>query len=271
MLYLILLIILVILYFKFIRKWKVPKLNAIVMFTGGVKCGKSSLSVYTAVSNYKKRLRLWHIRKFFRKMFFIKKQEDMPLLYSNVPLNVKFGYVFVTTDLLLRKKRFVYGSVVYLQEMSLVADSMLIRDGHINCELQLFVKLFGHETRGGLLVLDTHCIADNHFSVKRGISSYFYIHHLVRWLPFVLVAKVNELYYSDDGNLTNINCNGDIEDNLKTIVFPKRVWKWFDSYSYSSLTDNLPVVNNVVNADSLKVDKVVSFRKEFNFDLNEKK
>ena len=66
------------------------------------------------------------------------------------------SYVPLTDDLLLRKKRFVYGSVIYVQEASLVADSQLIRDMDINERLMLFNKLIGHETKGGVIIYDTH-------------------------------------------------------------------------------------------------------------------
>ena len=80
----------------------------------------------------------------------------MPLIYSNVPLAMP--YVPLTDDLLLRKKRFVYGSVIYVQEASLVADSQLIRDMDVNERLMLFNKLIGHETKGGVIIYDTQCI-----------------------------------------------------------------------------------------------------------------
>ena len=62
-----------------------------------------------------------------------------PLLYSNIPLSCP--YVPLTKELLLRKKRFVYGSTVLISEASLVADSQLIKDKVINERLLKFFKL----------------------------------------------------------------------------------------------------------------------------------
>jgi hypothetical protein len=44
----------------------------------------------------------------------------------------------------------------------------------------------------------------------------------------------------------------------------KRVWKMFDAYCYSVLTDHLPVASDVVEGrdlSDLKARKIVSFRK----------
>lgn len=252
--------------YKILSKFKTPKLNSLVMVTGGVKAGKSTISVHLALSTFKRNRRRIKIKNFFNKLF-KKPLLELPLLYSNVPLAC--SYVPLDLDLLLRQKRFVYGSVIYLQEASLVADSQLIKDKDINNQLLLFNKLIGHETKGGTLIYDTQCIADVHYGIKRSMSNYFYVHHIVKWIPFFIVAYVRELMYSDDGSIINNNA-GDLEQELKKILIPKSVWKKFDCYSYSTFTDNLEVSKNVVNltnSKNLKCSKVVSFRPDYNIDL----
>ena len=255
---------------KFLNKFKVPKLNSLVMVTGGVKCGKSTLSVHMAISTYKSNRRKIKFKNFFRKMFH-KPLQELPLLYSNVPLAI--NYVPLTRDMLLRRERFVYGSVVYIQEASLVADSQLIKDKDLNNQLLLFFKLFGHESKGGTCILDTQCISDVHYSLKRSLSEYFYVHHLVKWIPFFLVAYVVEDRYSDDGTIITTESK-DTEENLKRIIIPKRAWKYFDCYSYSVLTDDLKInkklVNNNLQTQDLKAYNIVSFRNEFNVEKERK-
>lgn len=255
--------------FKLLNKFKVPKLNSLVMVTGGVKCGKSTLSVHMAIKTYKRNLRSVKLKNFFRKLM-KREQIELPLLYSNVPLAI--NYVPITRAMLLRKERFVFGSVVYLQEASLVADSQLIKDKELNNELLLFFKLFGHESKGGTCIVDTQCIGDVHYSLKRSLSEYYYVHHLVKWLPFFLVAYVVEDRYSDDGTVITTESK-DTEDNLKRVLIPKKTWKYFDCYSYSVLTDDLPVnqnrVYNNLKTQDLKAYNIVSFRPEFNVDKKE--
>ena len=75
-----------------------------------------------------------------------------------------------------------------------------------------------------------------------------------------MVAKVQECRYSDDGSTINVN-GKDVEETLKSVIIPKRNWKFFDRYCYSVLTDDLPVEDKVVNATTLKAGDIVSFRK----------
>lgn len=257
---------------KFMNKFKLCKLGSLSLVTGGVKCGKSTLSTYMAISTYKAVKRKVKIKNFFRKLF-KKELIEEPLLYSNVPLACP--YVQVTEDLLLRKKRFRYGSVILIQEASLLADSQLIRDMDINSRLLMFNKLIGHETVGGCIIYDTQSISDCHYSIKRCLSNYFYIHHLVKWVPFFLIAYVQEFRYSDDNSTISIS-EKDTEDTLKKVIIPKSTWKYFDCYNYSTFTDSLPVEEKVVNNDkksNLKSRTIVSFRKNYNkeCDIDEKK
>lgn len=238
-------------------KFKVPKVGAMALVSGGVKCGKSTLSVAIVLSEYRKRTRRIKFRNFFRKMFG-KPLQELPLIYSNIPLGVP--YVELTDDLLLRKKRFVYGSVIYCCEASLVADSQLFKNMELNERLLLFNKLIGHETKGGCVIYDTQCIGDCHYSIKRCLSEYIYVHHLTKWLPFFLLAYVQECRYSDDKSTINVN-DEDVENKLRRVILRKSTWKKFDCYCYSSLTDDLPVENNVVVASDLKARKILSFKK----------
>lgn len=242
------------------RKFKKPKISCMALVTGGVKAGKSTFSCALALSKYKSQVRKVRFANFFRRIF-RKELFEKPLLYSNVPLNCE--YVPLTDDLLLRKQRFVYRSVIYAQEASLIADSQLIKDLDINQRLLLFNKLIGHETKGGYLIYDTQCINDNHYSVKRCISEYFYIHDTIKWIPFILLCHVRELRYSDDGQEINVY-EGDVEESMRTVLVSKRIWKMFDAYCYSVLTDHLPVASEVVEGRELldlKAHKIVSFRK----------
>lgn len=242
------------------HKFKKPKISCMALVTGGVKAGKSTFSCALALSKYKSQVRKVRFANFFRRIF-RKELLEKPLLYSNVPLNCE--YVPLTDNLLLRKQRFVYRSVIYAQEASLIADSQLIKNLDVNQRLLLFNKLIGHETKGGYLIYDTQCINDNHYSVKRCISEYFYIHDTIKWIPFILLCHVRELRYSDDGQEINVY-EGDVEESMRTVLISKRTWKMFDAYCYSVLTDHLPVASDVVEGrelSDLKARKIVSFRK----------
>lgn len=258
---------------RFLNKFKLPKTGSLVMVTGGVKAGKSTLSVHLAIKEYKRNLRAWRISKFFCRLF-NKPIEEKPLLYSNVPLNCE--YVPLTQDLILRKKRFRYRSVVYVQEGSLLADCMLVKNEELNNNTLLLFKLCAHETKGGKFIIDTQQIMDVHYNLKRSISEYFYVHHTIKWIPFFLVAYVRECRWSEDGTSTNV-FESDIEDSLKRVIIPKSVWRKFDCYCYSVLTDDLKVEESIVDGtelETLKAEEIITFRKDliaFNERFKEKK
>lgn len=254
-------------FYKISKHFKVPKIACVSLTTGGVKSGKSTFSVYLAISTYKRIHRRWKVRKVFQTLF-NKPIDEEPFLYSNIPLSVP--YVPITLELLQRKVRPRFGSVAYVNEASLLCDQMLFKDDELNERLTLFNKLFGHETCGGYLIYDTQCIGDVHYAVKRSLSNYFYVHHLEKRIPFFLVAKVREERYSDDkGTITN-TYSEDVEENLKTVLIPKSVWKKFDAYCFSVLTDSLPVSDNVIKGTTdLKAHDIVSFRKFKTIQKNE--
>lgn len=257
-----------ILVFKFFSKTKMPKINSLTMITGGVKAGKSTFSVCLAIKTYQKNLREVKIKNFFARLFG-KPLEELPLLYSNVPLGVP--YVKLTRDLLLMQTRFAHKSVCYIQEASLVADSMLFKKEEINNKLVLFYKLFAHITKGGSCIVDSQAIGDVHHSLKKSLSNYFYIHHTEKKYPFFIVVYVRELLYSEDGSVVN-NFNEDVEDSLKKVWISKSTWKKFNRYCFYSFVEDKSVDKRVIPSDinsDLTCYDIVSFRPEFNIRLNE--
>ena len=248
---------------------KIPKFGNMTLVTGGVKTGKSTMSVWLAVRQYWRQLRKYYILNYvifpaFHWMPFkvckrMKKREK-PLFYSNIPIAVK-NFVPLTHSLIERTERFRYGSVIYVCESSLVADSQAIKNPLVNEEMLLLNKLIAHETKGGYIFYDTQSIMDNHYAVKRCLSSYFYIHPM-RKIPFFCLAWVRELKFSEDNSAVN-TFETDVEDTLMLVIIPKKVWKLFDCYCYSALTDHLPVVDQTVPVfkyGDKKARRIISFR-----------
>lgn len=256
------LVLILFLYFKFVKH---IRCGCMTLITGGVKTGKSTLSVATSIREFRIVHFKWRIRYFFCKIL-RKPLPEEPYYYSNVPIKVK-GYHVLELDHLLRKKRLHYKSVVYIQEAALVCDSQLIRSQDINNNLNLFFCLFGHETRGGKIFIDCQSITNLHYGIKRNMSNYVYIHHIKK-IPFFILCYVRELIHSEDNNNINVFTK-DIEEDLKFILIPKSTWKKFDAYSFSSLTDYLDskAVKKDITDKDLKVENVISFRPEFNMSV----
>ena len=300
----ILVIVFLVIYFKYRKKLV---LGGVTLITGGVKSGKSSLGVGLTIIEYKKAYRKWFFKSLFNKSY------EKPLLYANNPFYIPcdiwhwlkrdyirkgkkkvVGYVPVTNDILDRKTRLAYGSICYLGEFSLVADSMsgsvvgTKEQKEFSMELaerlSLFIKLYGHETGGqtvingkkvksigcGKCICDTQALADVHFGLRRNVAKAIYIERSIKWIPFLMLFKLRELVYIDEHSVTN-TFDKDVEDsNMKWYII-RKPWKYFDYCCYSIFTDKLPVENRVdyisLN-DNKKVKKLPSFRnfKSINID-----
>lgn len=238
------------------KRKRLDPLGTITMVTGAVKVGKSSLAVWLAIKSYY----IARFRWFVLRIFPSHKNDEKPLLYSNIPL--KIPYVPLTEDILLRKVRIAYKSICLIDECSLCADSQLIHNNDVNEQLLLFYKLYGHYSHGGSLICDTQSIDDNHYALRRCVNSYIYASKSYKFLPFVMILNVVEQRYSSDGTVVATDVK-DIDDITKHIIVPKFVWKLFDTYCYSVFTDSLPVYKDLKKSDSLKTDHIVSFRKSF--------
>lgn len=273
LIYLILIAIFLFFINKFLSIFKFPKMTSLAVFTGGLKVGKSGVSLAKARFEYIRAVVGWwfdcrivdFLNLFHRKDNKISYNEK-PLFYSTIPLRY-IKYVPVTREHLLRKKRFAYKSVIYIDEASLVCDSQLIQDKKVNSELLLFFKLFGHSTHGGKCVVNTHCLTDLHYALKRCTSQYFYIHSTSRYIPFFTICNMREERYSEDGSTVNVY-GQDVEDTQKKVILLSSIFKKYDRFCYSYLTDHLPTdtVEDCVykgKHDSLKAEEIVSFRKEF--------
>ena len=115
--------------------------------------------------------------------------------------------------------------------------------------------------------MDTQSTSDLHYAFKRCLSEYFYIHSLGKYL-FFNIANVRECRYSEDGSVLSIDTD-DSEEKLKKVLISRKVWKYFDAYCYSVITDNLPEAKNIKTAKTLKIKKIPSFRTWINKELNE--
>ena len=255
----VILFIIILLFIIFKLKFKLPILNSINLITGAVKTGKTSLAINLTIKNYKKALFNYRFKKVLCFLFNRKKlaKLEKPLLYSNIPLKVKWGYVPITHELLERKVNIPVGSVLYIGEISLVADSQTYNDNVLNEKLLLFLKLFGHQCNGKIFI-DTQSIDDCHYAFKRVLNRYIYIERTIKTIPFLICYKVREMI-----NLPNCNNNydSDIEETTKWIVCFKP-WKHFDFRCYSILTDDLPKYNDIIEKPkTLKSDYIVSFKK----------
>ncbi len=259
MLIFIIIAILLIAFFVHRKKTKKTKIAQVNLYTGDPKTCKSLLTLYRAKKCYNSKLFKWRIKNFFRKIF-KKPLLEKPLFYSSMP--VGFPYVPLTKELLFREERFAYDSVILIDEVYLLADSMCFGVEEVDTTLSEFIKLIGHELHGGAIFLNSQNVKDCHYSFKRCATSYLYITEK-KSLPFFMRLTVRDLFNSDEVQITNVSSNSEEDDkSLKYIYIPKKYFKYYDCYNLSILTDNLPVNTKVIEkAETLKTDKILSIKK----------
>ena len=214
------------------------------LIDGGVKTGKSALASRLSIKDYRHRHRVWY---FLNKILKIKNTEE-PLFYTNA--TISFGSLKskkphkldknihrVTKELLLREERFAYGSVIYIDEASLIADNYSFDDKDRNALISLFCKLIGHETKGGALYYDTQSVLDVHYAFKRCSSTYFFVHKKLN-LRLFMILYVREMINTENG--VN-NFTDDVETTTRKVIIPFWHFRRYDCYEFSYLTDTLPV------------------------------
>lgn len=244
---LILLIIALVLYHKFFKNYDFGSVNLI---DGSVKGGKTALSVSGAIRVHRKELFKWYLQYAFWSIINKKNRNNYkPLLISNIPIRSKF-FAPLTKDILLREIRIPNHSVCVLDEASLVADSMLYKDKVLNEKIMLFIKLWGHYSHNGTLIINTQSPNDLHFNFKRSLAKTLFIHSKIK-LPFITILKVVEERFSDGSGSTQIY-DQDVEDATKRLIIFNRVYKKYDYICYSVLTDNLNMYYDYRDTSKLK-------------------
>lgn len=249
--FLIVLIVLIVILIILFKRAKKFRFDSIVMINGGVGSGKTLTAVWLAIRSYKKSVRIWKRKNFFRLLFGKKPKQERPMLYSNIPL-FNIDFVLLNQDLIERNVRFNFGSIVLISESSLIANSQDFKRKDLpklNDNLTEMLKLIRHELHGsyrslfGLggtipnLICETQSKNDNHFAFDRCITQVMFISKSYN-LPFFKLQHCRDLLLYE--GVENVIQDDVKEDkSFKWYLIPKKIFKKYDSYCYSFLTDNL--------------------------------
>ena len=276
MIFFIILILGIIGYIYILYNMKRLKYGNLTLVTGGVKTGKTELCVALVMKQYKRQLRKWRkeCRKAKRKYLPF---PEKPLIYSNMPIGKKgMEYVPLTNDMIERKVRFAYGSVVYFNEVTFIAGSKDIKDEEKNNRLLELFKLCAHETKGGYFFIDTQAPQDMHYSIKRSLSTYYTIYKRLT-LPIFSLLWVRENIFVDGENTVAMDNQIDTQDKVseggkKMYFLPilNKWWKYYDRYAYSYLTDHLQPITKTVKINNEKDFKVKELLRYIKRGKNEK-
>ena len=265
--FLVIFIALIILLIYMIKRSKKFRFDSIVMINGGVGSGKTLTAVWLAIRSYKKSVRIWKRKNFFRLLFGKQPKQEKPMLYSNIPL-FNIDFVLLNQDLIERKVRFNFGSIVLISESSLIANSQDFKRKdlpYLNDYLTEFLKLIRHELHGsyrsmfGLggtipnLICETQSKNDNHFAFDRCITQVMFISKSYN-LPFFKLQHCRDLLlYEGVENVINDDVKED--KSFKWYLIPKSRFKNYDSYAYSFLTDSLQNYDNYIHIEQKRNER----------------
>lgn len=271
---LVVIVLLAFLLYWFIFRVKHLKPNDVYMIDGGVKTGKSLITVMLSVKAYRIAKIKYYIRwalifvfartmRDFKNLFRKNKKlpytmGEKPMLYSNMPL-YRVKYNPLTLDIIKGKVRIPHRSVCLCDEATLIADSMSSYVGNrakmqgieqINEDLTLFLKTYGHMTHGGKFFYNSQQVIDLHFAFKRNTSIYLWVAR-TRKFPFFCLSEVREVIHDESNDVVNV-VTRDVELDNRPLFISKRWFKYYDRYYLDVLTKQLPLV---VNYDVPKMDK----------------
>lgn len=264
--FIIILIIIFVILFIIFKRSKKFNFDSTVMINGCIGSGKSLLSVKIVCNSINKAHAIWWRRRYiWSKIFRKMKYEEEPLLYSNIPIKSRF-YVPLDNDILLRKKRMHYHSVLFIDESSLLATSLDYKDKDLSEELSLFLKLVRHSVRGSYrnllgtypnVIINTQSKNDNHFAFDRTINQVLYLTKSIS-IPFFKVIWCRDLLLID--SVVN-DFDDDVKESISSrwFLIPKKYFKKYDSFAYEFLTRDKVKVEQLEHLKNINVKDIEKF------------
>lgn len=236
----VLIIIAVIVIWKFVIKPYYTRYDTTQCYTGGLGQGKTLNAVKDAVAYIKRAQFRTKIHNSFVKFvnkYFRKNKEDLPLdempqLYSNIPILLKKGrfgkpdvYCYkLTKDHLLLKDsnyRIETGSCVFIDELPQFVNQFNWNIKEVQDNINEFITFYRHYI-GGIFVFTAQSIDDVVVQIRRKMNTYYQLFGFQRILWIFYRCQIANLPTSD--NITTVSTTF-MEENTKWkygLLIPKR-------------------------------------------------
>lgn len=224
-----------------------------ILFTGGIGSGKSLNSVKTALKLYKKQTSKVRFKNFLHKL---KNEpvEDMPKLYSNMPIKLGKTYCCkLTKEILTLKERIPQYSVVVIDELSAMVNQYNRNEEEVKYHLNEFIQFFRHYV-GGYLIVNAQAESEIVKQVRTKLNSYFWCFDFQKFLFFFYRVRI--LHCQITENTTSLSSEF-IEDNTKWTY--GILTKLYDSRYLSERYKKIDKINDLETFKSKKENKVIRF------------
>lgn len=228
------------------------KHETVQLYTGGLGTGKSLLSVRKAIRLYKLNTRKVKIYNIFHR----KKKRTLPRLYSNIPIKYKGKIIsrHPSPSILTGETRMVEKSILFIDELSIFCNQWENQRNNSKIkDLEDFITLFRHYTKGGYLIINTQNINKVNHNIRYCIDKCIDCYHFYKIL-FLGVVKIREIDLSCD--VVNVN-ESFKEDNTKRVfIILTRKTRYYDTFAYSDLY-------NPIKDDDSTIDNTMKVQKKF--------
>lgn len=229
-------VLLFVLYFKFIKPYRI-KHDTIILYTGGCGSGKTYFSVKTIRRLYEK----LRFKVFFRNLMHKIKREDLEVVnvYSSIPIRLKRNlYTYeLTNDILLGESQIPFNSIVFIDEVNLFMSQWDMKNPNSRF-VECFVSLYRHLTKGGYMVLNTQNVHKINHIFRYCASESFNLHGFRKITPFFVYTNCRRISLSDDVISVSTDMLEDSEMHLWSFNNP--FFKRYDTYCHSNAIKDAP-------------------------------
>ncbi|MBQ8407725.1 MAG: hypothetical protein IJY39_02540 [Clostridia bacterium] len=253
MFYVILVVLIGYVIYRFISAYRMNTYDTVVAFTGGLGSGKSFLSVQTAVKLLKRKRRevWWH------NVTHKDDKWEKPLLYSSIPVRIsrKEMATVLTDKHLLLQAHIVKNSVLLLDEIGGYCSQFDYRA--INADVfDEFVRFFRHYVQG-YLVCNDQCSENIVLQVRRRLNTVYNLMCFRKRFFFFYTVKVRNISVSEE--IKTIE-EQDTEDNMTTLFGFLPRFRRYDTHCYAHRYDRVPTAAENVHS-GLTTDKILRMSK----------
>lgn len=196
---------------SFYKAKKMPK-DTVICFTGGLGTGKTLIAVNQAIKAYRKTLLLWKLGRYkYKDEAGKKKNVEMPLFYSNIPIMIKmpffikgpkkqFSYMLDYDHILLKKIIKEY-SVIMIDEVGSIANQYSYDNPFVRQFVEELFRFFRHIVDGRIFLTDQSSgnIAIN---IRRRLNIVYNLHEFKRDKLFFYKVNVVSVVQIDEAQTT---------------------------------------------------------------------
>jgi len=219
----------------------------VVLFSGAPGKGKTLAMVKEALKTYYKNYRNVKIKNWFRKVFGIKKREEIPIIISNFPIKTRgtfrakeFSYKLKIEHILLLE-RLPMKSVIVISEYASIVDNMSWDNPLARINIDEQIRFIRQYLKGGYMFMDEQASDAILIQARRRIGS---VYNMVEYKKIPLLPvyrlKIRNLSISEDIKVVE-DANKEDMSTHRFGVHP--FWpfaKSYDTYAFSERYVTVP-------------------------------